>query len=156
MIDHLRARNGATAPNRNGLPKSNYYAKAAQGDSVRSMVAGNVAVVEIGHPGISLHYEGGTVRPRPGKRALAIPVDASVATIWPSEAAGIGTGGADDEPYALVWPKGSDHGWIKDTETNELLWLLVPHARIPADPTVLPSDAEILQAAGDAIQEARS
>ena len=117
---------------------------------------GDVARVEVDKPGIALHYEGGTVYPKAGKKALAIPIDPSVAGIWPSEASGIGTGGADDEPYALIWPKGSNHGFIKDTETNDLLWVLVPKATIPADPSVLPSDGEILGAAEDAVWEAVS
>ena len=149
IINHLRDKNGRTAPSRYGLPKSNYYADAAK--NVEASSSGAVARVEVDKPGIALHYEGGTVYPK--KKALAIPIDPSVAEIWPSEANGIGTGGADDEPYALIWPKGSDHGFIKDSETNELLWLLVPKATIPADKTVLPTDDAILGAAEEAVWE---
>lgn len=152
IIGHLRQKNNGTQPNRYGLPKSNYYADAAK--NVEANSSGNVATVEIEKDGIALHYEGGTVRPK--KKALAIPIDPSVAGIWPSEASGIGTGGADDEPYALIWPKGSNHGFIKDTETNDLLWVLVPKATIPADPSVLPTDDSILNAAEEAVWEAVS
>ncbi len=51
----------------------------------------------------------------------------------------------------MIWPKGSNHGFIKDNERNELLWLLVPKATIPADPDVLPTDDEILTAAENAV-----
>lgn len=151
IIDHLRKKNGGTSP-RAGFPKSNYYADASKNVSAGSR--GSIATVDVEKDGIALHYEGGTVYPK--KKALAIPIDPSVAAIWPSEANGIGTGGADDEPYAMIWPKGSTHGFIKDTETNELLWLLVPKATIPADKTVLPSDGEILNAAEAAVWEAAS
>ena len=151
VIRRLRDRNKHTSANRNGLPKSNYYAKAA--DSVTTVVSGSKAEVQIREPGIALHWKGGTVRPKPGKKALAIPVDPTVATIWPSEAGGIATGGSDDEPYRLIWPKGSDHGWIKDTETNDLLWLLVPKVTIPANPETLPTVAEMGEAAEKAILE---
>ena len=145
VIRRLRERNRHTAANRNGLPKSNYYAQAS--DSLTTVVSGTEAEVQIRQPGIALHWKGGTVRPKPGKKALAIPVDPSVAMIWPSEAGGIATGGSDDEPYKLIWPKGSDHGWIKDTETNDLLWLLVPKVTIPANPETLPTVAEMGEAA---------
>ena len=151
VIDHLRDKNNRSA-HKNGFPKSDYYAKAA--NNVAASVAGNVARIEIDHPGLALHYEGGTVWPK--KKALAIPIDPSVAAIWPSEAGGIATGGADDDLYALIWPKGSNHGFIKDTETNDLLWLLVPKATIPADKDVLPTDGEILGAAEEAIREMMS
>lgn len=151
VIRRLRDRNRRTAPNRNGLPKSNYYAQAA--DSVTTAVSGSEAEVQIRQPGVALHWKGGTVRPKPGKKALAIPVDPSVATIWPSEAGGIATGGADDERYHLIWPKGSDHGWIKDTETNDILWLLKPKVTIPANPETLPTVAEMGEAAENAILE---
>ena len=151
VIGHLRRRNESTSP-KAGFPKSNYYAKASK--NVAASAAGRVARVEIDYPGVAMHYEGGTVRPK--KKALAIPINPAVAGIWPSEAGGVATGGADDERYAMIWPKGSSHGFIKDTETNDLLWLLVPKATIPADPSVLPGDGEILGAAEDAVWEAVS
>lgn len=143
--EHLRRKNSETQPNQNGLPKSNYYSEAA--DNVTPYVRGSTVCVDVDHPGLAMHYEGGTVYPK--KKALAIPIDPSVAGIWPSEAGGIATGDA----YSLVWPKNSDHGFIKDNESGDLLWLLVPKATIPADPTVLPTDGEILQTAEDYIME---
>ena len=53
-----------------------------------------------------------------------------------------------------MWPKNSDHGFIKDNASGELLWLLVPKATIPADPGVLPTDGEMLDAAEDYVREA--
>ena len=144
---HLREKNERTPP-RDGFPKSNYYAEAAS--TARGSAAGGVATVEVGPDdpngpgsGIALHYYGGTVYPK--KKALAIPIDPSVAGIWPSEAAGVG---AD---LAMIWPKNSSHGFLKDAETSDLLYLLVPKATIPADPDVLPTDAEILTAAENAV-----
>ena len=145
--EHLRRRNETRPPSRYGLPKSNYWADAA--DSVTSEVSGNVAAVTVEQEGAALHYYGGTVHPKRGK-ALAIPIDPSVAGIWPSEA------NALTDHIAMIWPKNSTHGFLKDAETNELLWLLVPRATIPADPTVMPTDDEIVNAAMDAVLEAAS
>lgn len=148
---HLREKD-RTASHRPGFPRSGYYADAAR--DVAASVEGRVAAVEASKEGLALHYSGGTVYPK--KKALAIPMDPAVAGIWPSEANAISTGGADDEPYSLVWPKGSDHGFIKDSETGDLLWLLVPKATIKADPSVFPTDEELLDAAESAIWSAAS
>ena len=138
IIEHLRNKNDGTKPNRWGMPKMNYYADAAK--NVEASVDGATVRVEIDHPGLAMHYEGGTVYPK--KKALAIPLDPAVADIWPSEAGG---------ELDVFWPKNSSHGFLKDPETGDLLWLLVPKATIPADRTVLPEDAAIEQAALDAI-----
>lgn len=152
ITDHLSKKNDSTQPNIYGLPKTNYYAEAAK--NVEASVDGATVRVEVDYPGLAMHYEGGTIRPK--KKALAIPIDPAVAGIWPSEAGDIATGGSDDERYALIWPKGSKHGFIKDTESNDLLWLLIPKATIKADPTVLPTDEKILSEAEAAVWEAFS
>ena len=142
IIEHLRSKNDKTRPNRYGLPKSNYYAEAAK--DVAASVDGNKINVEIGYPGISLHYEGGTVRPKPGKKALALPVDPSVAGIWPSD--------YDPTPKhekTFVSPAGA----IGDRDTGKILWILLPHVEIPSDKTVLPADAAIFGAVEEALAE---
>ena len=148
IIEHLRKKNDGTKPNRNVLLKTNYYADAAK--NVEASVDGATVRVEIDHPGLAMHYEGGTVYPK--KKALAIPIDASVAGIWPSEANAY----ANEDEYALIWPKNSSHGFIKDVEQNQLLWLLIPKATIPADKSVLPTDEETLKTAEEAVWEAFS
>ena len=145
---HLRRKNSSSS-RREGFPKSNYWADAAETVSVAS-VSGSHATVEVAKEGAALHYHGGVVLPK--KKALAIPLDPAVAAIWPSEHAGYATGGSgDDGATAPIWPKGSNHGFIKDTETGDLLWLLVPKATIHADPSVLPEEGEMRQAAEDAM-----
>ena len=148
IIEHLRNKNDGTKPNRWGMPKTNYYADAAK--NVEASVDGATVRVEIDHPGLAMHYEGGTVYPK--KKALAIPIDASVAGIWPSEANAY----ANEDEYGLIWPKNSAHGFIKDVEQNQLLWLLIPKATIKADKSVLPTDEETLNTAEEAVWEAFS
>ena len=50
----------------------------------------------------------------------------------------------------MFWPKNSPHGFLKDKNSSELLYLLVSKATIPADKTVLPEDDDILKAAEEA------
>jgi len=141
VIDHLREKNRGTQPNRNGLPKTNYYAEAS--NNVEASTNGSVAVIAIDHPGISIHYEGGTVRPK--KKALAIPIDPSVSGIWPSE--------YDQNREKTFITAG---GAIGDKESGKILYILLPRADIPADQTVLPTDDAILHAAEEEITEAFS
>ena len=140
IIEHLRNKNDGTKPNRNGLLKKNYYADAAK--NVEASVDGATVRVEIDHPGISLHYEGGTVYPK--KKALAVPVDPAVAGIWPSEYS---------RDHQLFKTPG---GALGDAETGKILYILLPKATIPEDKTVLPTDAEIFGAVEEALMEAVS
>ena len=137
IIEHLRKKNDGTKPNRNGLPKTNYYADAAK--NVEASVDGATIRVEIDHPGLAMHYEGGTVYPK--KKALAIPIDASVAGIWPSEYS---------RDHKLFKTPG---GALGDADTGKILYILLPKATIPADKSVLPTDEETLKTAEEAVWE---
>lgn len=137
IIGHLRRKNETTPPPA-GFPKTDYYADAS--DSVSCSSSGRVARVEVDHPGLAMHYEGGTVYPK--KKALAIPVDPSVAGIWPSE--------YSQQGHKLFKTPG---GALGDSDTGTILWALIPKATIPEDKTVLPTDDEIMTAAEEAIWE---
>ena len=140
IIEHLRNKNDGTKPNRNGLPKTNYYADAAK--NVEASVDGATVRVEIDHPGISMHYEGGTVYPK--KKALALPIDPAVAGIWPSEYS---------QDHKLFKTPG---GALGDADTGKILYILLPKATIKADKSVLPTDEETLNTAEEAVWEAFS
>lgn len=140
IIEHLRKKNDGTRPNRYGLPKSNYYADAAK--NVEASVDGATVRVEIDHPGLAMHYEGGTVYPK--KKALALPIDPAVAGIWPSEYS---------QDHKLFKTPG---GALGDAETGKILYILLPKATIPADKSVLPTDEETLKTAEEAVWEAFS
>jgi hypothetical protein len=112
--------------------------------------------VEISKEGVALHYEGGTVYPKDGGKALAIPLAAQVYGRKPSEWSGFRRGDepGDDDVLSVFWPKNSAHGFLKERDTGNLLYLLVPKATIKADPGVLPDDGELLGAAQEGIMEA--
>lgn len=142
VIKHLRKKNGETKPSPFGLPKSNYYDEAS--DTVQTETSGNTFVVSVGTDstdrnapglGIALHYHGGTVYPTGGKKALAMPINPAVARIWPSE--------YSQSHKLFKTPAGA----LGDAETGEILYILLPKATIPADPTVLPTDEKIADAA---------
>ena len=140
IIEHLRNNNDGTKPNRWGMPKTKYYADAAK--NVEASVDGATVRVEIDHPGISMHYEGGTVYPK--KKSLALPIDPAVAGIWPSEYS---------RDHKLFKTPG---GALGDADTGKILYILLPKATIPEDKTVLPDDAAIFNAVENALMEAVS
>jgi len=133
---HLRDRDMSRPVPANGMPHSGYWGDAA--DATRAV--GNV--VEIDKEGAALHYEGGTVKPK--KKALAVPIDPMVAGIWPSESG---------QELDVIWHEDNHTGFLKDPETGNLLWLLIPQATIKADKSVLPEDGTMLDAAADYVMD---
>lgn len=151
LARHFRKKNAT--PNARGFPRSQFWASAAE--SVTSAVEGDSIVVAVPKredrgrefAPVSLRWKGGTIFPREGKKALAIPLDPAVAHIWPSEHGGVATGGDYDEgATSLFWPKNSSHGFIKDNETGEFLWLLVAKTTHKPDPSVMPSEDDLRKA----------
>ena len=138
---HLAERDQARG---SGEMRTGYYGQAA--NAVRTEITDNEALVTINKEGIALHYYGGIVYPVDAK-ALAIPKRPDVAGKRPKEADPM------REKFALVWPKGETAGSLRDRETDQIVYLLVPKAKIKADPTVLPSDEALLDA-GQAAMEA--
>ena len=128
-----------------GLPRTGYYGDAASG--VTTGMSGKTALITIHKEGVALHYYGGVVYPTSGHKALAIPKSIQGAGKRPAEA------DPDRTKFALVWPKGSTTGTLRDKESGEVVYLLVPKATIPEDKTILPTDAE-LESAGMSAMEA--
>ena len=138
IYSHLLRRN-ASARRRAGMPKSDYWADAA--DSMKVEAAGKVGVVTIDKEGAVLHYYGGIVYPTGGRKSLAIPVHPAVWDQRPAEY------DPSHEKLSLVWPKGEKTGTLRDKETDEVVYLLVSKAKIKEDKTVLPTESE-MEAAG--------
>lgn len=139
---HLRNRNMSSAP-AGGMPKSNYYGDAADATGIEK--EGKQISVVISKEGAALHYYGGTVYPGPGKKALAIPKHPQTAGKRAAEFSGA---------MFVVWGKGKTSGMLVSCEPStagELMYLLLPKATIPADPTVLPSTEQMMDAANAAI-----
>ena len=128
-----------------GLPRTGYYGDAASG--VTTEMSGATAVITIHKEGVALHYYGGVVYPTDGHKALAIPKSIQGAGKRPTEA------DPDRTKFTLVWPKGKTTGTLRDKETDEVVYLLVPKATIPEDKTILPTESE-MESAGTAAMEA--
>ena len=143
IYNHLIERN-ATSRHRAGMPKSDYWADAA--DSMQVNMEGGKGVVMIDKEGAALNYYGGIVYPTGGRKSLAIPVHPAVWDQRPAEY------DPSHEKLSLVWPKGEKTGTLRDKETGEPYYILVAHATIPADRSVLPTEDALLDAARTAME----
>ena len=144
IYSHLIRRNSSSR-RRAGMPKSDYWADAADSMKVEPGGSPSSATVTIDKEGAALHYYGGTVYPTGGKKALAMPVNPAVWDQWPAEF------DPSREKLSLVWPKGSKTGTLRDKDTGEPYYILMAHATIPADRSVLPEEDALHSAAQDAI-----
>lgn len=143
VIRHLRERNNK--PARPGWPKSNYWGDAA--DSTQTDMEESAAVVRIHAPGIRLRQQGGDVQSKSGG-ALAIPARPEVAGIWPSEYSG------KDRIFLLV-RKAFGKAYLAERDGGghlRILWRLVKKTHHIADPSVLPRDSSLNEAARSAVQ----
>ena len=127
-----------------GLPRTGYYGEAS--NSVTTEISGKTALITIHKEGVALHYYGGVVYPTTGHKALAIPKSIRGAGKRPAEV------DPDQTKFALVWPKGEKTGTLRDKETDEVVYLLVPKATIPEDKTILPTEDEMVEAGKSAME----
>jgi hypothetical protein len=124
---------------------SNYWSKAAESTThVSDATSGRVL---IRHPGIGWHRYGGTIVAKPGK-ALAIPLQAALKGIWPSER-------FPDRGDAFVYRAKSGKAFLATSEGGELqlLYILLKSVSKSADPSVLPDASAISASATSAIRD---
>jgi hypothetical protein len=117
----------------------NFYGRAALATS--SGVQGKAAYVSIDHEGIALRRFGGTVRPRTAK-FLSIPAIDEAQGKRAREFSGL----------HFRRNASGNGGRLCDVGGRVFYWLVEQSTHQP-DPSVLPTDAEITEAATDALKE---
>ena len=123
---------------------SNYWSHA--GESVRHVSDIASGTVIVGKEGVGWHRYGGTIRAKPGK-ALAIPLRAALKGVWPSEK-------FTQKNDAFIWRrKGKVFLASKEGKALRIHYILLKSVSKRADPTILPTDASISEAAATAITQ---
>ena len=155
---HFRSRSGI--PNALGGTSTRFWDRAAAGTRSEADAAGATVSMQLegysgnGNP-IAQRLFGGTIRARPG-HALAIPVNPSVHGIPAREAR------RDGNTKLIPFGKGRGNriGIIVRTRngrsTGEILYVLLSQVTQKPDPTVLPDDTTLKNAAYTAVEEAAS
>ena len=82
--DHFRKRE-LGSPNKQGFPRTHFWRKEGFDKTAVAEVTPDRATVTIGSAAIGFKLRGGTIRPGPGKKALAIPLTALAYGRRPSE-----------------------------------------------------------------------
>ena len=141
LQEHFRRKNAT--PNAKGFPRSNYWQDAAESVSVKPN--GDKAIVSVDKEGVVLHLKGGTVRPVKGK-ALAIPCAAAVYGVWPSHA-------GRELGFRPAKGAGDKKGFLVDPASGDILYALYASVTHEADPSTVPTEAELIQAGREYVAE---
>ncbi len=143
VSDWLLDRDGK-AKRKPGWPRSGYWGHAAESASGEADAA--AAWVIIRHKGVGLHLRGGTVTSRRPGGKLAIPLRAELAGVNPREKFA-------DRADAFVLkskgrgPDGRAFLAYRENGALRLAYLLLSSVTLGADPTVLPPDDRLAEAA---------
>lgn len=130
--DHFALRD-ADSPNKKGWPRQNFWGGIAQRtnlDETRTTAA--QAVVAINNRAINAKVYGGVIRPRPGKKMLAIPLRPEVYGQRP--------GGPHGRAQGMRLIRSHSHLYLGQREGKEFIayWRLVPSVTVKRDPRALP------------------
>jgi hypothetical protein len=132
--------------NRSGFPRTHFWAREGAAKTALRAYTADSATVGIASPAIAHKLTGGTIRPGPGRRFLALPVRPAAAGVLPR--AGTIPG------LFVVRSRILGQAWLATREGGALrfYWRLVPSVHQDADPATLPPVAQ-LQAALEARAE---
>lgn len=136
LREHLRAKEAQ--PNKQGWPKTHFYARARE--RVNFEATEDETVVRVSLEGFRQRYHGGPIRPV-NRRTLAIPATAEAYGKLPAEFGDLDFQGVFRGRYVgnLVAPDG------------QVLFRLLRSVNQPADPSVIPTESEMVGAATAAL-----
>ncbi len=125
-------------PNKQGWPRSHFWAREVRDKTALREVTSERAVVGIDSAPFRFKVRGGTIRPGPGRRLLAIPKRPEVYGVLPR---------AHTIPGIFFKICGGRmYLAARDGQALRIYWRLVPYVIQPADQDALPR-TELLQAA---------
>jgi hypothetical protein len=128
--------------NARGWPRSHWWAREVRDKTALRAWDDRSATVGIASRPFAFRLSGGTIRPGPGRRLLAIPLRAEAAGVLPRA-------GTIPGLFFKRLAGGRMYLAARDGQALRVYWRLVPAVTLPADPRALPPLAE-LQAALEA------
>lgn len=139
---HFKAQN--LRPNKRGWRKQNVWSKIAA-DTTFAGADGTSATVSIRNPIIKAKIFGARIKPRAGKKFLAIPAIEARYGAMPSA--------LDEELRFRRTRRGGILGRIKADGTMQAHYWLVRKADVPRDPQALPASSEVAADAKAAVSK---
>jgi hypothetical protein len=160
--DHLRAKD--LEPNKQGWPKTHFYATAAQSITAPE-VDGNTVSISITQTGFRQRYLGGDIDPIGGRKFLTIPGNAVGYGKRALEFDGLKFAFAQDEngelhPALVSTEAFQERGTVRNRRgmgpkppfgPDTVVYWLYRHVHQDGDPSVLPTPEEIAAAAQQAL-----
>lgn len=123
--------------NQSGFPRTHFWAREGRNKTALRDYTADTARVGIASPQIAHKLTGGTIKPGPGRRFLALPLRPESAGVLPR---------AGTIPGLFVMrSKILGKAWLATNEGGALrfYWRLVPSVHQAADPDTLPPVAEL-------------
>jgi hypothetical protein len=146
LRQHFLLREGE--PNKRGWPKQHFWSRIRRATALSSVTA-TTATVTVTDPALAQKIHGGTIRPRPGRKFLALPLRAEAAGRMPGS--GLFFMRTRRGKGLLVAAGRAGRGGPR--ESVRPYYLLVPGVTQRADPRALPPQAalhaELTQTADD-------
>jgi hypothetical protein len=124
------------SPNKQGFPRSHFWIREVRDKTALRDVTADSATVGIDSAPFRMKLNGGTIRPGPGRKLLAIPVRAEVYGVLPRA-------GTIPGLFFKKLTGGRMYLAARDGSALRVYWRLVPSVTIPADPRALPSVADL-------------
>ena len=127
------------SPNKQGFPRSHFWNREVRDKTALREATADKATVGINSRQFAFKINGGTIRPGPGRRLLAIPLRAEAYGVYPRA-------GTIPGLFFKKMSGGRMYLAAPDGQSLRVYWRLVPSVTIPADPRALPKP-EVLRAA---------
>lgn len=140
---HFLGRN--REPNKRGWAKQNFWARIRNATS-HAETTDDTATVTVSDPAMMAKLHGATIRPGPGKKALAIPMREEAYGVQPRS--GI-------IPGLFVWRSNATGKAFLAAQQGKALriyYLLLPRVTVPRDPRSLPPDEALSSSARNRVQ----
>lgn len=132
----------SNSPNKQGFPRSHFWIREVRNKTALREVTPDRASVGIDSVPFAFKLRGGTIRPGPGRKFLAIPVRAEVYGVLPRA-------GTIPGLFFKKLSGGRYYLAAHDGQALRVYWRLVRSVTMPADPNALPPVSK-LQAALEA------
>lgn len=135
LKQHFLARD-QDSPNKSGFPRSHWWAREVRAKTALRSFDANSATVGIASRQFAFRLNGGTIRPGPGRKLLALPLRAEAYGVYPRE-------GTIPGLFFKKLTGGRMYLAARDGSALRVYWRLVPAVTIPADPNALPPAAQL-------------
>lgn len=135
---HFLARD-QDSPNKSGFPRSHWWAREVRAKTALRGYDADSATVGVASAQFAFKLTGGTIRPGPGRKLLALPVRAEAYGVYPRA-------GTIPGLFFKKLTGGKMYLAARDGTALRVYWRLVPSVTIPMDPRALPPADDLRKA----------